>query len=261
MSGARKDCKVIGVISIKGGVGKTTVVSNLGAVLAGQFGKKVLLVDGNMTAPNLGLHLGVLDSAKTLHDVIYDHVPITDAVLKSSYGFDILPSALAPRKNQQKRINPYKLHNRLLRIRGDYDFIVIDSSPNLNDEMLSAMIASDELVVVTSPDYPTLSCTMHAIKVAKERKTPINGLVLNKVRNRKFELSVKDIEAATGVPVLSVIDDDVKVLEALSKTTPASLAAPKKDFSVAYCSLAAKLAGEEYKDPRFMSRVASIFRR
>jgi MinD-like ATPase involved in chromosome partitioning or flagellar assembly len=45
--------KIIGIISIKGGVGKTTAVSNLGAVLANEFGKKVLLVDANFTAPNL----------------------------------------------------------------------------------------------------------------------------------------------------------------------------------------------------------------
>ena len=51
----------IGVISIKGGVGKTTAVSNLGTVMANTFGKKVLLVDANFSAPNLGLHLGVVN--------------------------------------------------------------------------------------------------------------------------------------------------------------------------------------------------------
>lgn len=254
-----KSAKVIGVISVKGGVGKTTVVSNLGAALANQFGKNVLLVDGNITAPNLGLHLGVLESEHTLHDVLYNHIPVKDAILRSDYGFDVLTSALVPKKSQTKRVNPYKLHNRLLNIKSDYDFIVIDSSPNVNEEMLSTMIAADELVVVTSPDYPTLSCTMHAIKVAKERKTTIKGLVLNKVRNKKFELSVEDIEKATGVPVLSVINDDVKILEALSKTAPATFCNPKKDFSISYCNLAGKLTGEEYKDPRFISRLSRAF--
>ena len=45
--------KVLGVISIKGGVGKTTLVSNLGASLANDFKKKVLLIDANFNAPNL----------------------------------------------------------------------------------------------------------------------------------------------------------------------------------------------------------------
>ena len=49
--------KIYGIISIKGGVGKTTAVCNLGAVLAHEFGKRVLLVDANLSSPNLGLHL------------------------------------------------------------------------------------------------------------------------------------------------------------------------------------------------------------
>ncbi|MBW2972580.1 AAA family ATPase [Candidatus Woesearchaeota archaeon] len=253
--------KVIGVISIKGGVGKTTVVSNLGAVLAQRFGKKVLVVDGNITAPNLALHLGVLKSRYTLHDVLYSNVAVSKAIQKSDHGFDILTSSLMPANSQKGRVNPYKLHNRLSQIKDDYDFIIVDSSPNLNEEMLSTMIASDELLVVTSPDYPTLSCTMHAIKVAKERKTPITGLVLNKVRDRKFELSVQDIENATGVPVISVIKDDVKVLEALSKTSPAALGSAKQDLSVSYSKLAATVSGEQYSDPRLMSRVLSLFRK
>jgi MinD-like ATPase involved in chromosome partitioning or flagellar assembly len=256
-----KKGKIIGVISIKGGVGKTTMVSNLGSVLAKKFKKKVLLVDGNITAPNLGLHLGALESEHTLHDVLYSQVPIQKAIQDSGHGFDVLTSSLSPSKGQQGRINPYKLHNRLSQVKSEYDFIIVDSSPNLNEEMLSTMIASDKLVVVTSPDYPTLSCTMHAIKIAKDRKTPIAGLVLNKVRGKSFELSVKDIEEATGVPVLSVINDDVKVLEALSKTTPAYATGPRRKTSKAYGMLAAELAGEEYKDPRLLSRIGKVFKK
>jgi septum site-determining protein MinD len=252
--------KTIGVISIKGGVGKTTVVSNLASSLA-KLGKKTLVVDGNISAPNLGLHLGILNSQYTLHDVLFSNVPVWKAVRKSEFGFDVITGSLLPKKNQKVRINPYKLHNRLSDVKKEYDYIIIDSSPNLNEEMLSTMIASDELLVVTSPDYPTLSCTMHAVKVARERKTPIAGLVLNKVRNKDFELSVSDIENATGIPVLSVIGDDVKVLEALSKTSPASSYFPKDDFSVAYGMLAAKISGERYEDPRVLSRLFNLFRR
>ncbi len=256
-----KSAKVIGIVSIKGGVGKTTVVSNLGAALARQFNRKVLLIDGNMSAPNLGLHLGMLNSKYSLHDVLYHQVPIWNAVRKSEFGFDVITSSLMPKAEHRARLNPYKLHNRISQIKKEYDFILIDSSPNLNDEMIATMIASDELLAVTSPDFPTLSCTMHAVKVAKERKTPIMGLILNKVRGKKFELSAQEIENSTGVPVLSIIDDDIKVLESLSKTAPALVTAPKSDSSVAYNSLAAKLCGEEYTDKRFFSQVKSIFTR
>ena len=51
------------MISLKGGVGKTTAVVSLGSAIA-DFGKKVLLVDGNFSAPNLGLHLNLFDTEK-----------------------------------------------------------------------------------------------------------------------------------------------------------------------------------------------------
>ena len=60
--------KVIGIISLKGGVGKTSSVANLGAALT-EFGKKVLVVDANFSAPNLGLHLGLTNPEIKLHDV------------------------------------------------------------------------------------------------------------------------------------------------------------------------------------------------
>jgi septum site-determining protein MinD len=256
-----KKGKIIGIISIKGGVGKTTVVSNLGATLANGFSKKVLLVDGNITAPNLGLHLGLLDSDNSLHDVLYDQMPIQEAIQKSSFGFDVVTSSLCPKKSQQGRLNPYKLHNRLAQLKEAYDYIIIDSSPNLNEEILSTMIAADKLVVVTSPDYPTLSCTMHALKVAKEKKTPIVGLVLNKVRGKRFELSVKDIENATGVPVLTVIKDDVKVLEALSKTRPATSCRSGKNISKGYNGLAKKLTGDDCPKSGIRSKITRVFKR
>ena len=76
-----KKGRVIGIISVKGGVGKTTVVSNLGASLASQFGKSVLLVDGNFSAPNLGIHLGVIEPDRTIHDVMHSNSHIKEAIL------------------------------------------------------------------------------------------------------------------------------------------------------------------------------------
>jgi len=60
--------KAIGVISLKGGVGKTSIVVALGAALS-ELGKKVLLVDGNLSSPNLGLHLNIINPEKTIHDI------------------------------------------------------------------------------------------------------------------------------------------------------------------------------------------------
>lgn len=242
--------EIIGVIAIKGGVGKTTAVVNLGTAFAKDFGKKTLLVDANFSAPNLGLHLGVVNPEHTIHDVLQDKISIEKTILKHELGFHFIPASLT-----SKPVRVFKLKQKLASLKNDYDVILLDSSPNLNDELLTTMIASDKLLVVTSPDHPTLSCTMHAVKVAKERNTPITGLILNKTRGKDFELSLQEIEDATGTPILAILPDDVKVLEALSKTTPTTVYTPKGEVAIQYKQLAASMLGMNYDDPRFFSKI------
>jgi len=248
--------KIIGIISLKGGVGKTTTVSNLGAALANEFNKKVLIIDGNFGAPNLGLHLGLFDPKVTIHDVLLDKIRAEEAIYEHPAGFHMIPAAFISRQ-----IQPFKLKQKIRHLKDLYDIILIDSSPNLNDEMLATMIASDELLVVTSPDYPTLSTTLRAIRIAKQKKTPITGLILNKVRNKKFELNIDDIEEAAGVPVVSVLPDDINVLESVFYTSPVALHKPKANSSVEYKKLAGSLIGENYKDIRLFPRIRNLLRK
>ncbi|MBI4144514.1 AAA family ATPase [Candidatus Woesearchaeota archaeon] len=244
--------QTIGVVSIKGGVGKTTVVSNLAAVLSNDFNKKVLVVDANFSSPNLGLHLGIVNPSKTINDVLNDKCSPFDPVIEHDFGFDVIPASLGAKKT-----NPLRLKQKIHLLKDNYDIILIDSSPNLNDEMLAAILASDNLLVVSSPDYPTLSCTMHATKVAISKKTPIAGIVLNRTYGKDFELSVEDIEDATKVPVLAVLPHDVAVLNALSHTAPVSLFSPKKELAIEYRKLAAALINQDYNDPRLLKRLFS----
>ena len=246
--------KTIGVISIKGGVGKTSCALNLAAAFANEFDKKTLVVDANYSAPNLGLHMGIVQPKITIHDVFKNNYRIQSAIHKHDENLHVVPGSLIGR-----RVNPFQLKEKLNSAKYDYDAIVIDSSPNLNDEMLSTILASDELLVVSTPDLPTLSCTIHAIKVAKKRKTPISGIILNKVRNKKYELSIDEIEKASEVPVVAVFADNAQMLEALALTTPIVMHRPMSDLSVGYKKLAASLIGKDYSDPRLMHKIKDAF--
>ncbi len=242
--------KTIGIIAIKGGVGKTTTASNLALLLAREYNKKVLLVDANFSAPNLGFHVGEVNPQNTVHDVLTDKVKIKKAIRKHEAGFDFIPGSL-----MKSHIYPFKLKSKLLSIKEDYDFIVLDSSPTLNNEILATMMASDSMFCVTTPDFPTLSCTMHAVKMAKDKKTPISGIIINKARNKVFELGLEDIEASTATPVMAVIPDDVNVPKALAETAPCSMIYPNSGASIEYRKLAAAMVGEECKEPNFAKRV------
>lgn len=231
--------KTIGVISLKGGVGKTTSVVSLGSALS-ELGKKVLLVDGNLSAPNLGLHLNLIPE-NTLHHVLDRSANITDTIQEIG-NLHVLPSSLF----YDYEVNPLLIKDKIKNVKKDYDIILVDSSPSLNDETLGAMLASDELLVVTTPDHVTLSTTLKAIKSARDRGVPISGLILNKVYNKNFELSLEDIEQVANVPVMAVIPHDINMSRALSRFQPYTEFKPNSEGSIEFKKLAAVLAGEKY---------------
>ncbi len=233
--------KSIGILSIKGGVGKTSSVIALGDAIS-DFGKKVLLVDANFSAPNLGPYLKIIEPEKTLHDVLGRKANFRDAIHKLD-NFDLLPATIFT----NEKINPFDLRKKLRTVKRRYDVILIDSSPAMNDETLAAMMASDEIIIVTTPDHVTLSTTLKAIKLAKQRDTKINGLILNKVHNKNFELSVDDIEKTVDVPVVAVIPHDVNILKSVSKFMPSTSHKPKSKASTEYRKLAGVLVGEKHK--------------
>ncbi len=234
----------IGVLSLKGGVGKTSVVSALGDALS-CFGRRVLLIDGNFSAPNLGLHLNIIDPEVTIHHVLMRKANAAKAIYKLE-NFDVIPASITGMP-----VNPLKLRNRIRLLKMKYDMVLIDSPPSLNEEAFGVILASDGLLVVTTPDYPTLRMSIKAIKIAKQRGIPIIGLVLNKVHNKNFEMNIEDIENMAEIPVMAVIPHDINVLRALSNFTPSTSYKPKSDASIEYKKLAATLIGEKYRKKRF----------
>jgi septum site-determining protein MinD len=242
----------IGIFSLKGGVGKTTTVVSLGSAIA-SFGKKVLLIDGNISSPNLGLHLEIVEPEFSLQDVLEKKANPSQAVHKMQ-NFDVLPASIF----SNFKVNPLLMKERIKYLKNNYDYIIIDSSPSLDNETLGAMLASDEILVVTTPDHPTLSTTLKALKLAKQRGTPISGLILNKVHNRNFEISTDNIEKTLEIPVMAVIPHDINFLKALSNFKSSVEFRPNSEASQEYKRLAAALIGEKYKPMRLKNIISWI---
>lgn len=239
----------IGIFSLKGGVGKTTAVVSLGAAIA-SFGKKVLLVDGNISSPNLGLHLEIVEPEISLQDVLEKKANPSQAICKLD-NFDVLPASIF----QEQKVNPFFLKQKLNFLKKNYDYIIIDSSPSLGDETLGAMVASDEILIVTTPDHPTLSTTLKAIKLARQRETPISGIILNKVHKKKFEIPLEHVEVTLDTPIMAIVPHDIRFLKSLSKFKPLLEIHPRSEASEEYKKLAATLIGEKYKPVRLRNVV------
>lgn len=244
--------KIVGVLSLKGGVGKTSSVISIGSCLAA-LGKKVLLVDCNFSAPNLGLALNVIDPKRTLHHVLERDINIHEAIY-SLDRFHLIPATIF----KEPKINPLKLRDHLKSIKKKYDFILLDSSPALNDETLAVMLASDELLLVTTPDHVTLGTTLKAVQNARERGFKIIGLILNKVYNKKFELGIAEIERTLDVPVLAVVPHDVEAVKSVSFFKPWAERKPKSKGIIEYNKLAHVLVGQRYKENKIKNIIKRI---
>jgi len=239
--------KTIGIMSLKGGVGKTSIVAGLGSALA-ELGKKVLLIDANFSAPNLGIHFNLIEPEVAIQHVLGRKSNISDAIYNVG-GLDIMPAEIFSKLN----FSPMRLRERINPLKRKYDIILIDSSPTMSEESVATFLAADEIFFVTTPDHSTLSNTLKFIKEANERGTPIDGLILNQVHDKSFEIPLSDIESATNYPVLAVLPFDIDVKEAQSKFIPSTKHKPNSKGSKELKKLAATIVGQ--KVPGFDWRV------
>lgn len=243
--------KSVGIISIKGGVGKTTTVINLAHCLSNDYGKKVLVIDANFSSPNVALHLGNINTKYTVNDVLGQKVKPSNAIYKHEFGFHVMSASIA----QANGNNFLRLKDKVSQLKKDYDVVLIDSSPSLNNELLATINASDELYVVSTPDLPTLSTTLRAVKLAKEKKMNISGMILNKVRGKNYELKPEDMERLSGIPLVGVVKDSVRVLEALNKVKPLTMLNPESSISLSYKKIASQLIGIPYQEPSWHRKI------
>ena len=234
--------KVVGILSIKGGVGKTTTVVNLAYELAHSYAQRVLVVDADLSNPNVGLHVGFTKYSNSVHDALRAPSKVTKCVYAHEFGFHVMPGSL-----QMKNVKPSMLKKTLQPLKKFYDYILVDSSPNLNEETIAVMSASDELYVVSTPDTPTLTATLRAARVAKEKKVNIAGVIMNQVRGRKHEFSVSEMESLSKLPVVGVVNDNSNVLKALSSVTPFTKMFPQSDTAQEFRELAGLVCGAPFR--------------
>jgi len=243
--------RVIGILSGKGGVGKTTLASNLGTVLSNEYKKKVVLIDANVTAPNLDLHFGLYDEFKfTLRDVLDGSASLNEAMnICSKTGVKIIQSPLSKGKIHMKN-----LRYVLKKLEKENDIIILDCAPALGDEVYHILDMLDEVIIVTMPLIPEVASALKTINILNEKKKTILGIVVNRVKGQNYELKSKDIEAVCKLPILAVINEDPRVPSSISEGMPVVMHAKNSKVSLQFRRLAASIIGEMFIEPSFMDR-------
>jgi septum site-determining protein MinD len=225
---------VLGVVSVKGGVGKTTTVSNLGVILQREHKIQCVLVDGNISVPNLGLHMDMVDAGITLQDAIEKgYASLEDAAKMHASGVHVITGSMS-----KTEIPPGSLEKKIRTLTGKYDLVLMDSSPGSGYEPLEVMRCSDALIVVACLDFPSISAALKSIRIARGMGKTVLGVVLNRVRGSGDELDMGDVEEILSVKVIARIPEDPKVREAIARRMPVVLFSPQSPASAAYRKLA-----------------------
>jgi len=236
--------RIIVCTSGKGGVGKTTLVSNLASTLT-DLGQKVIAVDANLTTPNLGLHLGYHLAPKTLHDILRGDVKIKNATYSHPLGFSIIPASM--NINDLKDVDVGRLPEVTLNLLGKADYVILDCAAGLGREAISAISASTEVLVVTNPDLPSVADALKTVRIARGTGKAVTGVVVNRVRNREHELTKKEIEEMLEAPVLAEIPEDKNVSKSIANKNPLVNFDPGSPASVEIRRLAHLLCGKPFR--------------
>ena len=162
--------KFIVVLSGKGGVGKTTSAINLGLAMA-NLGQKVIVMDGNLSSPNLSIHLGSTYYPVTIHDVMQDKSHIRNAIYKHPTGLKIIPADVS--MEAMKFVDFQKLNQNIQDLHLETDYLIIDGSPGLGRETTKLLEMADEVLIITNQDEASMLDAKRLVDFAKYFKKTI----------------------------------------------------------------------------------------
>jgi pilus assembly protein CpaE len=224
--------RVVAVYSPKGGVGTTTIATNIAIAAAQRRPDRVVLVDLDLQFGGVATHLN-LDAAQTLADVIRDEGALREPELLRTYamrhdsGLHVLAAPNTP--NSADLITPTHVATLISALLEGYESVVIDAGSVLDERALTVFEAAETIVL---PVYPEISAlkAMHGLLDYLNEAGSIGAkatFVLNSVFARDI-LKPRDIEAALGTKItMGLPYDSFLYLKAVNEGVPIVLGAPR----------------------------------
>lgn len=234
---SKSNGKILSVLGVKGGVGSTTIATNLAAVIAKNTGKEVLLVDLKLQMGNVALFLDVksrytiLDVARNLQEI--DPTLLKKALPKHSSGLSVL--AGPTQIEEAESINIHHIEQIIRLLRELYDFIIIDLNSVFDEITIKALDETDIIFTVSTLDIPTIFNTKRCLNLFKRMGYDNEKvrLVLNRYAPVN-DVNVESLEKSIEYPVFWRIPNQEygQIIKSINDGTPISITMPRSKMSL-----------------------------
>lgn len=253
--------RVIVVTSGKGGVGKTSVTSNLGIALSKN--NKVCLIDADLGLKNLDVVLGIENRVIfDMQDVISGLCSLSQALVKDkrSNNLFILPAC---KSIDVQKIDFSYLEKIINTLKESFDYILIDSPAGIERGFYNAIKNADEAIVVVTLDASSIRDADKVIGILNSNNIQDVKLVINRVNMKHIEegvsLTMSDAVDVLGIGVLGVVYYDEAVTEGNNKGVPVSHNS-KSIASKCFDNISKRLNGEsvdllKYRKKSFLEKL------
>ncbi len=254
--GGHRKTRVITVSSGKGGVGKTNLAINLGIAYA-QLGKRVVVMDADLGLANVNVCLGIIPKYNLFH-LIKKQKTMKDIIIDTKYGIQIVAGASGFSKIANLTDAERDIFISELDTLSYADILIIDTGAGVGQNVLSFVVASDEVIIVTTPEPTAITDAYGIIKIiATEVNNPALELklIVNRatsvIEGRKVAERVINIANQflnVKVDNLGIIYEDIIIPQSVRKQMPFIINDPKAKASQCVKHIVSRLEGVEFKE-------------
>lgn len=267
---AKPLARVITVTSGKGGVGKSNTSINL-AIQFRKKGKKVIILDADFGLANIEIMFGAVPKFN-LCDLIYQGKSITDIITwgPMEVGFISGGSGIAGMANLSRDYLSYIIQN-LAQLDSLADVIIIDTGAGISDAVLEFLVASGEILLVTTPEPTSITDSYSLLKALyRHSRFDQNATKVKLVANRVskeaegqilFDKLNAVVERYLKIPItyLGAVPADSQLTKAVMQQVPVSMQNPAAKSSQAYERMADRLLEKEEVERQPKRGMAAFF--
>ncbi|MEN8906480.1 MAG: septum site-determining protein MinD [Clostridiales bacterium] len=239
--------EVIVITSGKGGVGKTTTTANLGAGLA-MNGQRVLLIDTDIGLRNLDVVLGLENR------IVYDLVDVVEGTCRARQAmikdkrYNSLYLLPAAQTRDKTAVSPEQMNKLCCDIDSEFDYILIDCPAGIEQGFKNAISAAKRAIVVTTPEVSAVRDADRIIGLLEANDLKNPKLLINRLRidmvKRGDMMTIDDIVDILAVELIGVVPDDEKIVVSTNRGEPV-VADKRSSSGQAYGNVTKRIMGED----------------